>query len=163
MTIRPLDIGDEAPTALYRLYDAKDRLLYVGITSDLMGRLTAHADKPWWPDVARKTAEWHPTRASAAEAEMKAIRSEDPVHNIAGTNPSGGPRLRSEIRSDISGNEIVALAMTKMPPVSLRLAMLELAGMTTREALDALGVGPTHRHRVIYGRLARVALGEAEA
>lgn len=45
--------------------------------------------------------------------------------------------------------EMVALATADLPPQSLRLGLLEMAGMTTAEALAALGVGPTHRRRVI--------------
>ena len=37
-------------------------------------------------------------------------------------------------------------------PQSLRLGLLELAGMTTTQALDKLGIGRTHRARVIAGR-----------
>jgi len=45
--------------------------------------------------------------------------------------------------------ELVALATADLPPQSLRLALLEMAGMTTAEALAELGIGPTHKRRVI--------------
>jgi hypothetical protein len=48
--------------------------------------------------------------------------------------------------------ELIALAKTPMPPTSLRLALLELAGMGTYEALDELGVRREHRSRVIAQR-----------
>ena len=74
--------GDE--TALYRLYDAGDVLLYVGITSSLKVRMTQHVvDKPWWGDVARKTVRWYPVRKEAATAEAAAIKAEKPKYNIA--------------------------------------------------------------------------------
>jgi predicted GIY-YIG superfamily endonuclease len=80
-----MEVGDETPTALYRFLDASDSLLYVGITNNIKGRFASHAaDKPWWPDVARKTVEWHPTRSDAANAEWQAIRREAPRYNIQG-------------------------------------------------------------------------------
>jgi DNA-binding transcriptional regulator YhcF (GntR family) len=69
-------------TALYRLYGAEDDLLYVGITGKPGPRWTQHAaDKPWWPQVARREIEWFDSRPLAAEAEVTAIRAESPKHN----------------------------------------------------------------------------------
>ena len=45
--------------------------------------------------------------------------------------------------------KLVALALAKMPPTSLRLGLLEFAGMTTNEALNVLGVGRSNRYKVI--------------
>jgi hypothetical protein len=52
-------------------------------------------------------------------------------------------------KQPIEHADLEALAMTKMPPTSLRLAMLEMAGVSTRDALDMLGVRREHRSRVI--------------
>ena len=41
------------------------------------------------------------------------------------------------------------LALSGMPPTSLRLGLLELAGMDTAEALDKLGVARQNRYRVV--------------
>lgn len=72
-------------TALYRLYDAEDRLLYVGITKNLEQRWAGHkysaTSSVWWPEVVRKDIEWHPTRQAADEAETAAILRETPLHN----------------------------------------------------------------------------------
>lgn len=57
--------------------------------------------------------------------------------------PSG--TRRGAIRHD----ELIDLALSDLPPQSLRLGLLELAGMTTGEALARLGIGPTHKRRVI--------------
>ncbi|MFE9738848.1 DUF6907 domain-containing protein [Streptomyces sp. NPDC006477] len=74
-------------TALYRLYDADDRLLYIGITKNLEQRWTGHRYSPtsskWWPDVVRKAIEWHPTHEAADAAETAAIEAEDPLYNRA--------------------------------------------------------------------------------
>ena len=55
-------------------------------------------------------------------------------------------------RHPIEHDELIALALTGMPPTSLRLAMLEMAGFGTADALDKLGVRREHRARVIAGR-----------
>ena len=74
-------------TALYRLYDVDDRLLYVGISENPERRWQTHsytARNTWWPRVARNDVTWHATRDEAAEAERKAIATEGPLFNIAG-------------------------------------------------------------------------------
>lgn len=68
--------------ALYRLYDASNRLLYIGIAENPGRRWDQHATtKPWWPQVAEKTVEWRDTREEAAAAEAEAIRTELPLFN----------------------------------------------------------------------------------
>lgn len=72
-------------TTLYRLHDAAGHLLYVGIGGNPGRRFEQHhGDKPWWGQVAHITLEHHPTRQAALTAELKAIRTENPRHNIAG-------------------------------------------------------------------------------
>ncbi|MFJ6729416.1 GIY-YIG nuclease family protein [Streptomyces sp. NPDC091281] len=69
-------------TALYRLYDADDRLLYVGITSNPKTRWGRHArDKHWWPEVARKAIEWFETRKSAERVEKIEVEEQHPKYN----------------------------------------------------------------------------------
>jgi PHD/YefM family antitoxin component YafN of YafNO toxin-antitoxin module len=69
-------------TAVYRHFNAAGRLLYIGMTDEPLRRNEQHAfDKPWWPEVATTKLEWHPTREAAAEAEIAAIKTEDPLYN----------------------------------------------------------------------------------
>lgn len=78
--------GAELPTrtALYRLYDANDQLLYVGISDNPRQRWGTHsAEQVWWPLVVRKTVEWFGNRREAAKAEAAAIRAESPAKNVA--------------------------------------------------------------------------------
>jgi predicted GIY-YIG superfamily endonuclease len=149
MTLLAMELGDETPTALYRLYNAMGKLLYVGITGNIKARFAQHAEtKPWWPEVARKTVEWHLTRESAAEAEVKAIGLERPIHNIRDAKSA-----RRELKNvKVTGAAVFDLALAKMPPMTLRLRLLELAGFSPHEALDVLGVDPSRRHRVLAGR-----------
>lgn len=72
-------------TALYRLYDAEDDLLYVGITVSPCRRWREHKrDRrdTWWPRVARRTVEWFDSRPDARRAEVQAIRLEAPEFNV---------------------------------------------------------------------------------
>lgn len=70
-------------TAIYRLYDEEDRLLYVGITASPTARWASHSlSKPWWRDVARFDLAWLPSLTAAQSAERTAIRSERPLHNV---------------------------------------------------------------------------------
>lgn len=79
--------GEDGPTALYRWFDADDRLLYVGITSSLRARQSSHAKKSSWEAFAvRATIERYPCRADAEQAELDAIRAERPLFNDVGND-----------------------------------------------------------------------------
>jgi predicted GIY-YIG superfamily endonuclease len=69
-------------TALYRLYDADDQLLYIGISKDPDLRFQKHAGRsPWWPKVARKSVEWLDDRQSALDTERRLIEELSPPYN----------------------------------------------------------------------------------
>lgn len=87
-------------TAVYRLYDAADRLLYVGIGFDFDSRWKSHAEnKSWWPQVARKDVIWFDNRLDAAYEEARAIRFENPLHNERpGIYPIGVMIVRRFVR-----------------------------------------------------------------
>lgn len=61
--------------------------------------------------------------------------------------PGRGPR-----RVPIDHDDLAALALAGLPPMTLRLRLLVLTGMRTQEALDKLGVRRDNRARVIAGR-----------
>jgi predicted GIY-YIG superfamily endonuclease len=72
----------DEPTTLYRFFDARGQLLYVGITSDLPTRLRTHNRlQNWWRDVVRTTLEHFESREAARAAELRAIRDELPRYN----------------------------------------------------------------------------------
>jgi hypothetical protein len=82
----------EGQTELYRHYDARDRLLYVGISLSAVGRLAQHrSDSGWYSDITRVTVERFATRQQALDAEALAIKSERPLHNIV--HARGAPFL----------------------------------------------------------------------
>ncbi len=73
-------------TALYRMFDQNGRLLYVGITIDIVSRFRDHRSlKPWWPDIQTIQLEHFPDRDAARAAELKAITTEFPRYNVADT------------------------------------------------------------------------------
>lgn len=91
-------------TALYRLYDKDETLLYVGVSHNPDVRWGQHSLlKEWWPAVVRRDIEWHDTRTGAERAELAAIVKEKPLHNTVGTpattvTTSGGKTPTRPIR-----------------------------------------------------------------
>jgi len=71
--------------ALYRFYDARENLLYVGITDDPWRRWREHVRiQSWYPQVKHQAVTWYENKAAAEVAEYVAIRCEHPRFNIAG-------------------------------------------------------------------------------
>ena len=81
--------------ALYRYYDDADRLLYIGISDELTGRVSGHSKGSSWMDFAvRSTITRYPSRAKAAAAEIEAIKDEHPLFNFKHNNtPEARRRL----------------------------------------------------------------------
>lgn len=110
------------PTALYRLFDAAGRLLYIGIAVSPRTRWYAHREeKSWWPEVARETIEWFPSRVQAESAEKAAIKTEAPMYNVthslnrkrgdaAAENKSKYARVRTVRIPDPDWSDMRALA-----------------------------------------------------
>jgi hypothetical protein len=74
------------PTAVYRLYDAREELIYVGMTVNPDMRFGSHAvTKPWWPEVARRDIAWFETRHEAEQREAQLIAHYHPRYNTIGT------------------------------------------------------------------------------
>lgn len=73
-----------ARTALYRHFDAADRLLYVGISDCLSKRDKQHAATAHWHhEVAYSETEWCVSRSVAVVCERQAIEKEQPKYNKA--------------------------------------------------------------------------------
>jgi predicted GIY-YIG superfamily endonuclease len=71
-------------TQLYRHYDADKNLMYVGISLNAFARLSQHRDhSKWFEKIAHVEIEHFPTREEALAAEKNAIKSENPMFNIA--------------------------------------------------------------------------------
>ncbi|WP_422744399.1 GIY-YIG nuclease family protein [Micromonospora sp. WMMD754] len=74
----------EAEAVLYRFFDDRGMLLYVGVTGALKTRMQSHSRGRWWDHVdhSRTKLEWHWTREGALRAERAAIQAEKPIWNI---------------------------------------------------------------------------------
>ncbi|MCW2939155.1 MAG: hypothetical protein JWN00_2140 [Actinomycetia bacterium] len=70
---------------LYRFYDSERRLLYVGITTwDPRARWGGHQRySSWWRSAAFLSVRHLATRDAARDAELEAIRVENPIFNVA--------------------------------------------------------------------------------
>ncbi|MFJ4356886.1 GntR family transcriptional regulator [Streptomyces massasporeus] len=69
-------------SALYRLFDVTDQLLYVGISTNPEERWKTHTMlKSWWNEVAHKTVTWLPSWDEALAQEERVIRDEAPRYN----------------------------------------------------------------------------------
>lgn len=68
---------------VYRAYDARDRLLYVGCSVDVDARLRYHEQHAsWWVFSVRIERQAFPTRDEALAAETVAIATEHPRWNV---------------------------------------------------------------------------------
>jgi excisionase family DNA binding protein len=67
---------------VYTAYDAEGDPLYVGMTSNLDGRLCTHrAQAPWWGDAAYIAASEPMSREESLRAERERIHTLRPKHN----------------------------------------------------------------------------------
>jgi len=72
------------PTKLYRHFDKDGVLLYVGISTNVVLRLSQHSKySHWFDEITNVTIETYPSRDDALDAETKAIQTENPKYNIA--------------------------------------------------------------------------------
>lgn len=116
---------------LYRHFDAKGKLLYVGISLSATYRLSQHKQaSPWFGEIARVEIEKCETRAQALEKERVAIVEEKPTHNLMRPSIAALKELRkSESKSEESKQELIKRIVNFDPTYSLD------------EAGHALGVG----------------------
>lgn len=76
------EIDLDGGTALYRAFDSRGELLYVGISGQPLGRWRLHATtSQWWPTARRLTYEVFPGEIEALDHERHAIKSEKPRYN----------------------------------------------------------------------------------
>lgn len=65
---------------VYRLYDATGQTLYVGYTKNIKHRLSSHARRAWWKDVAKKVIDTYGNAKEAITREAEAILRESPLY-----------------------------------------------------------------------------------
>jgi hypothetical protein len=75
-------IRQQMEQILYRFYDAKDNLLYVGISNHFYARASEHTkNSGWMKNAVRATFEHYADRQSVLSAERSAIINEAPLFN----------------------------------------------------------------------------------
>lgn len=128
------------PVYVYRLFDAADRLIYIGQSYRPEWRIQQHIDYRF-PDVTRWTIEQWPDRNAASRAERHAIATEHPLANVA----SGGydaqerrPRrtpyaAAQDIKARFIAGEITVRTMFA--------ELLMFPDVTPRQAAHLLGLG----------------------
>jgi excinuclease UvrABC nuclease subunit len=83
----------ERPSAVYRIFDTKGELIYVGVAYSPKVRISFHRhNKPWGGEIARYEVDWHESRDAAEAAEEQLIADIWPRYNVLGTPEH---RLRS--------------------------------------------------------------------
>jgi len=89
-------------TALYRLFNEADTLLYVGVSSDPDGRWSQHqSTTPWIREVSTRTLEWHPSREDALAAEGQAVRTERPRYNVVHRPGTATPEIQAAAEEEL--------------------------------------------------------------
>lgn len=82
-----LDIAAHTGFFVYRLWGSEGNLLYVGQTTNLIGRLQGHRNEAVFRhQIALLTYEQMPTKRSMDDREAALIRDLQPPHNTTGVN-----------------------------------------------------------------------------
>jgi predicted GIY-YIG superfamily endonuclease len=87
-----------ATTSLYRFFDSRGDLLYIGVTNRIPRRLDEHHEnKPWYHEVAQVKVEHLSDRDTALRTEKAAIETEHPKYNVVhNRGPHRVPSQRDE-------------------------------------------------------------------
>jgi hypothetical protein len=129
-------------TALYRFYDVREALLYVGITKDPWRRWGEHMRKqPWYPQIKHYAVTMYDARPLAEKAETRAIRAEGPRFNIAGALRPPAARIQGKVGT-VAGVALalwvaamalvpVTIAIGHFSPVALAVVALMFGSMVT--------------------------------
>jgi hypothetical protein len=126
--------------ALYRHFDGGGALLYVGISLRPFTRTKEHTTFSGWADqIANVRIEYFPTRKEAMEAEARAVREENPAHNIRLRKP------KKEIKT-----LIVAEERAEKERINLTHRVIHFSPLyKPNEAAQALGISTTILNREI--------------
>ena len=75
---------EETRQHLYRHFDERGNLLYVGVSLSTIQRLSQHKHQShWFNSISQVTIEQFSSREEALNAERTAIQKEEPLHNLA--------------------------------------------------------------------------------
>lgn len=123
----------ERPVFLYRMFDYSNTLLYVGISQSFFNRVDQHAaDKDWFCDVERITAERFGTRQEALIHEKNAIQREKPMHNKMHNGNNHNLESLAMSSATITDGSLIGKLVTQFEPWH----GLEVAGLGFQAAID---------------------------
>ncbi len=128
---------EDDPHAVYRMYDAEDHLLYIGMSCNPGARFRDHrARKPWAKAAVRWTEEWHPSRKAAEAAEKAAIKTEKPERNGSHTEYGRAMSLSHLGPGGIAGTRVRRQAIREARELEIaeQRAQQIAEGKTTTEA-----------------------------
>jgi excisionase family DNA binding protein len=112
---------------LYRHFDENGQLLYVGISLGAIERLRQHSfGSDWFDEIRTITMETFETRAEALEAERKAIKKENPKHNVIHKGPELVRNTRHGLTKDDLSKSIYLKPLYTLKEVAQLLRMTEL-------------------------------------
>jgi predicted GIY-YIG superfamily endonuclease len=148
------------PTTLYRLFDVRGSLLYVGISGTTISRLNQHAaDKEWFSEVVQVICEHFPSRSEAAAAELRAIRTEMPVFNRLAVSTYEQARRQTDYRMLGSSPDtawVESLCDMAVRPRQVHLSSDQLAYLTRLRDAEPPPNGPHLYYRLPASIRARV-------
>lgn len=119
---------------VYRLYDAQDRLLYIGVTGNPKKRMQQHArEKKWWGEVSRTAVQCFDTREESEAAEAEAIASEGPVYNRRNLTEEQRVALAARVKKTSGGSVRAAELLIEKDLIidHLRAQVRELASLAS--------------------------------
>ena len=139
------DITPSNSTTLYRLFDKKNELLYVGIAGNVGRRMESHAElQPWWLAVTHITVEHLPSRPKALLEEKRVIKSEHPRYNIIHDDPR---RLNP---GEISSRTVTSRQWDKFAYGAM--SVEEIIKCFRRKGLKVVDTGPPAWFKTFVGR-----------
>lgn len=73
---------EHLPTDVYRVFDANNRLLYIGVSVNVFDRMNKHRSyAEWWPVASHGRVIRYRNRRIARHIEAVAIETEAPIYN----------------------------------------------------------------------------------
>lgn len=146
-------------TALYRLFNDAEQLLYVGVTSRLEKRWKFHRrDKAWWPEVRIREIEWFSDRLEALRREAAEIAERRPRYNLNG----GYQYLLGPVSLPAARAYLPTRGTTKLvAPSEAQLHQLEEAVQCIRDEERRVRRSPDQSMADLPGREERVLIRRA--
>jgi predicted GIY-YIG superfamily endonuclease len=139
--------------SLYRHWDTEGRLLYVGISTDVINRLQGHRScSLWYEQIHVVEVEHFATRQEALAAETAAIKAEKPLFNVINNRPPKPPRPPKVPARNVAPRAVLGSTTTNTPTLGGALGDAYLSCKQTAgilnistaclERLDDKGKGP---------------------